>query len=257
MTPLCSRIDGEQGGMKKRQKEARRQMPFWLQIVIILLCGAISSVGAYGVVRRAQQKQSDDGLPVYTVTFAYQDGSVIGTKQVKEGRGVYPPEFDAPGVFQGWSKPINAIMANIEVHPLYYSIADENLFCFDSVYVKEGDEFAIELMLTGEVNISSAELMVSYDTDVMEFVGSTKDAFCTVSDDGDGNLAVRIDSDESLSEAAVLSEIRFKALKKDVYSSQIDLICKNAKVSQSGVDVPVTASTLNNKVYYLQEVDNR
>lgn len=225
--------------------------------MIILLCGAIVGAGVYGTVRYIRWRQYEDSLPVYTVTFAYQDGSVIETKQAKEGRGVYPPDLDAPGVFQGWSKPINNITADTEVHPLYYSIADENLFCFDSVYVKEGEEFAIELILTGEVNISSAELTVSYDTDVMEFVGSSEDNYCTISNEGDGNLTVCMNSDEPLKEATLLSEIRFKALKKDVYSSQIDLICKSAKVSQSGADVPATVSTLNNKVYYLQEVDSK
>ena len=239
----------------KQKKEKRKRLPFWWQIVIILFCGAIVGGGVYGTVRYIRWRQYEDSLPVYTVTFAYQDGSVIETKQAKEGRGVYPPDFDAPGVFQGWSKPINNITKDTEVHPLYYSIADENLFCFDSVYVKEGEEFTVKLKLTGEVSISSAELTLQYDTDVMEFVGSSDKEHCTLSDKGDGNLILQLSSDDSLTEETLLSEIRFKALKKDVYSSQIDLTCKNAKLKQSGADVPATASTLNNKIYYLQEVD--
>ena len=248
-------IDGEIIGM--REKEKRKRIPFWWQIVIILFCGAIVAAGVYGTARYIQWRQYEDSLPVYTVAFAYQSGEVIETKQVKEGRGVHPPEFDAPGVFQGWSKPINNITEDTEVHPLYYSIADENLFCFDSVYVKEGEEFTVKLMLTGEVNISSAELTLQYDTDVMEFVKSNDKDHCALSDKGDGNLILQLSSDAPLTEKTLLSEIRFKALKKDVYSSQIDLICKNAKLKQSGVDVPATVSTLNNKIYYLQEVDNK
>ena len=110
-------------------------------------------------------------------------------------------------------------------------------------------------MLTGEVNISSAELTVSFDTNVMECVGTNGENHCSVLNEGDGKLIVYLNSDEPLKEKSLISEIRFKALKKDVYSTQIDLSCKNAKVSQLGVDVPATASTLNNKVYYLQEVD--
>ena len=243
--------------MEKENKK-RKSLPFWAQILIILICGAIVGGAVYGTIRYIQWVQYEDSLPLYTVTFAYQNGEVIATKQVKEGRGVYPPEFNASGiVFQGWSKPINNINADIEVHPLYYPVSDENLFCFDAVYVKEGEEFTIKLMLTGNVNISSAELTVSFDTNVMEFVGLTGENRCTVSNEGDGKLLISLKSDEPIKAETLLSEIKFKALKKDVYSSQIELSCKNAKLSKSGVDVPATVSTLNNKIYYLQEVDNK
>ncbi len=241
--------------MKKEKK--RKSLPFWAQIILILACGAILGGAVYGTIRYVKWRQYEDSLPIYTVTFAYQDGTTIETKHVKEGRGVYPPEFNAPGVFQGWSKPINNVKADTEVHPLYYTIADENLFCFDSVYVKEGDEFTIKLILTGEVNISSAELTVSYDTNVMEFAGTNGENHCSISNEGDGKLIVCLNSDEPIKEETLVSEIKFKALKKDVYSTQIDLSCKNAKVSQSGVDAPATVSTLNNKIYYLQEADNK
>ena len=239
----------------KKENAKRKPIPFWAQIAIILICGAAIAGAVYGAGRYVKWRQYEDSLPLYTVTFAYQDGTVIEAKQVKDGRGVFPPDFDAPGVFQGWSKPINEVTADIEVHPLYHTIEDENLFCFDSVYVKEGDEFSIALTLDGEVNISSAELTISYDTDVMEFVGAQNEDRCTVKDGGDGNLILSLQSDTPVVERTTLAEIRFKALKKDVYSSQIDLICKEPKVSQSGVEVPATASTLNNKIYYLQEVD--
>ena len=124
----------------KKEKKKRKPLPFWAQIMLILICGAIVGGAVYGTIRYVKWRQYEDSLPIYTVTFAYQDGTTIETKQVKEGRGVFPPDFDSHGVFQGWSKPINNVKADTEVHPLYYTIADENLFCFDSVYVKEGDE---------------------------------------------------------------------------------------------------------------------
>ena len=239
----------------KKGKNKKTSIPFWLQILIILICGAVISCAIYGTIKFIKWKQYEESLPRYTVTFAYQSGEIIETRQAKEGRGVYPPQFDSSGVFQGWSKPINKVTADIEVHPLYYSIADENLFCFDAVYVKEGKEFVIKLMLTGEVNISSAELTISFDPDVMKYVETNKENNCSVSVEDKGVLLLKLNSDEPVRETTALAEIRFKALKKDVFSSQIDLSCKNAKLRNSGVDVPATVSTLNNKVYYLQEVD--
>lgn len=240
--------------MGNKDKKSR-SIPFWGQIVIILLCGVAISGAVYGTIRYIKWRQYEESLPKYTVTFAYQNGDVIATKQTKAGRGVLPPILDSSRVFQGWSKPINNVMADMEVHPLYYSIEDENLFCFDSVYVKEGDEFTIEILLTGSVNISSAELSIEYDPDVMSFVTAHNSDWCTVSYSEDGKLLLLLNSENPITDTITLSDIKFKAQQKDVYSSQIDLICKEAKVNQSGVGVPATASTLNNKIYYLQEVD--
>lgn len=232
-----------------------RSIPFWGQIVIILLCGVAISGAVYGAIRYIKWRQYEESLPKYTVTFAYQNGDVIATKQTKAGRGVLPPILDSSRVFQGWSKPINNVMADMEVHPLYYSIEDENLFCFDSVYVREGDEFTITVLLTGKVNISSAELSIEYDPDVMTFIEADSSDLCTVSCLKDGKLTLLLRSEKPIVDTMTLSDIKFKAQQHDVYSSQIDFICKEAKVNQSGVEVPATASTLNNKIFYLQEVD--
>lgn len=239
--------------MEKKAKK-QRPFPFWLQIVSILLCGVLVSGGVYFVMRNGSETEKNRETKKYMVTFAYQDGTVIDTRQVEEGKGVFPPEFKTDHVFQGWSTALNAVRADVEAHPLVYEIADENLFYFNSVYVKEGSEFTIELMLAGTVCISSAEITISYDAEVTEYIKSADADCCTVTEGEKGSLLLRLNSETPLTEKCLLSQITFQAKEKDVYSTQINLSCTNPMLGEAGLETPATASTINNRIYYLQEV---
>ena len=244
---------------RKQEKKPKKRIPFWLQVTIILLCGVLISGIIFLI---AQNKKSDDtekktyNKDQHTVTFAYQDGTVIDTKTVGAGKGVYPPIPETDDVFRGWSGPVNNVTSDVEVHPIFYNILeDENLFYFNSVYVKEGEDFSIDIMLTGAVNLSKAELTVSYDSEVMQFVSATDSDICEMNEREKGELILSINSDKPITEKKQLVQLSFMALEKDVQSTQIDLNCKNAEVIEAGKDKPVTVSTINNKIYYLQEVD--
>ena len=244
---------------QKTEKKQRKRIPFWLQIFIILLCGILAS----GIIflisqnrKMAESKKDVDIKEQYTVTFAYQDGTVIDTKTVSEGKGVYPPIPETDNVFRGWSGSINHVTSDIEVHPLFFNIVDdENLFYFNSQYVKEGDEFSIDVMLAGAVSLSKAELTVSYDPEVMEFISVTDSDVCKVKEVDKDKFILSLESETPLTEKRLLSQLTFKALEKDVQSTQIDLSCKNAEVIEAGKAMPATVSTINNNIYYLQEVD--
>lgn len=235
----------------------RKPLPLWMQFIGIVLIGAVVSAGVFFAIKhiktRANHKSSSN--TEYQVTFAYNDGTVIDRKQVKEGKGVIPPDIEVPGVFQGWSTGINNVRKDIEAHPLFYQISDENLFCFDSVYAIEGNDFDISIILTGIVNISSADIAISYDPEVMEYIGSSENEFCKVSLSDPGELLLTLRSNAPIKETTALSEIKFRAIEKDVYSSSIQLSASNALLIVSGEEIPVTVSTLNNTIYYLQEVD--
>lgn len=232
-------------------------IPFPMQISLILLCGVLMSILAAIVVRG---KLSADAVaanetPVYQVTFALQDGTVIEVKSVHEGKGVMPPEYSVDGVFRGWSTPFNSVTSNVETHPMIYQVADENLFCFDSVYVKEGEQFTIRLNLVGTVNISSADLSIEYDPMVMDYVASKNAACCVIHEVESGSLRMELRSERPVNEAMLLSEITFFAKQEDVYSTQINLRCTNGILKTGATETTTAVSTLNNKIYYLQEVE--
>lgn len=233
------------------------RIPFPLQIALILLCGVVLSVLAVvGIRGRTPDEMPDpDSDQVYWVTFAQPDGTVIERKPTHKGKGVVPPEYGTEGVFRGWSSSFNMVTADVETHPMVYQVADENLFCFDSVYVQEGDSFEICLNLVGAVNISSADLTIEYDPLVMEYTGSENAGYCVVNEETPGTLSLELRSEIPIREAVRLSELTFFAKPENVYSTQITLHCANAKLSTSGGEAPVTVSTLNNQIFYLQEVE--
>lgn len=243
-------------------KRTNKKVPFWVEIVMILLCGVIVSVLLYSAVRRSTSEPttllptpSNGNDKWYTVTFAYQDGTVIEKKQAHEGNGVVPPIFETDGVFRGWSTPFNALHSDVETHPMVYSgNGDENLFCFNSVYVKEGDTFVVDLELKGRVSISSVDILISFDPDVMEFLGSKDADYCSVETAGTGQLVMTIKSAEPLRTPDLLTTLTFRAKVMDVYSSSISLQGSNGKYYDTSGEVPATVTTLDNKIYYLQEV---
>ena len=244
---------------QQKQQEKKRKVPFWFQIGIILLSGILLSGIIFLIahnVKKSEDQQNTESKESYTVTFAYQDGTVIDTKTVEEGNGVYPPIPKTDDVFRGWSSAINDVRSDIEVHPLFYTITDdENLFYFNSLYVKEGEEFTIDITLSGKVKLSKAKLTISYDPEVMEYLSADAADFCEVNEGKEGELVLDLISKTPLKEKTMLSGITFKAKEKDVLSTQIDLSCKNAEVIEAGKASPATVSTINNKIYYLQEVD--
>ncbi len=176
-------------------------------------------------------------------------------KQVHHGNGVLPPDLATEDVFRGWSAPFNAVTRDMETHPsLYYSKEDDNLFCFDSVYVREGEEFTIELMLRGKVCISSAELTLAFDGEVMDYLGSEVSEYFAVEPTASGALNLRLNSPQLIQEPTLLARIQFRAKPMDVYFTQISLQSKQATTVVSDQELPVTISTINNNIYYLQEV---
>lgn len=239
--------------MEKKHKKGH--LPIWAQLLLIILCGVIASVGAYYLTQKKIAATREAQKPRYTVTFAYQNGSPIATRQVKEGCGTFPPDIETNGVFQGWNGAFNEVMADIEVHPMCYELnGDENLFCFNAVYAQEGTDFAFDLRLSGNVNISKAQIEIEFDSEVMDYVQATPCEYCKVEESGEGLLLLEVDSKEPITVETVLASLTFHALKKDVYSTQINLRCISGALSVDGKEISVPVTTINNKIYYLQEV---
>lgn len=233
-------------------------IPFWIQIFAILLVGVIASIIVllFAPNKRQPAPETTLGANVikHTVTFAYLDGTIIETKTVEEGKGVFPPALETDGVFRGWSAGFNAVKADIEVHPIFYNIKEENLFYFDSVYVKEDTEFTLDLYVGGKVNLSSGTIALSYDPDVLEYKSADGLDVEEIAETKSGELTIKLNSKVALKEKTLISQIKFYAKKKDAYSTQINLTAKDGLVVTSGDEFPANFATINNKIYFLQEV---
>lgn len=232
----------------------KAKFPFWMQITAILLAGVLTS-GAVFFLMWGKGKPQEEDRQRYTVTFAYQDGTVIETKEVTQGKGVFPPELKGQGVFRGWSAGINNIQRDIEVHPNYYSNEEDNLFCFDSVYVQEGKEFSLDIRLRGKVSVSAGELILEYDPEVLDFLGAEDMQKCTVEEETEGTVMLRFSSEEPIKEAMRFAGLRFLAKEKDAYFTEVSLKTRNVFIVAQGQELPADHATLNNKVFFMQEVE--
>lgn len=230
-----------------RLKSKGRKIPFWVQILSIVLAGILATVG---VVFYFQDKK----IERYTVTFAYGDGTVIEKKEVKSGQGVFPPAVETNGVFRGWSGAINQVKQNIEVHPQIYDIVEQNLFYFDSQYVKEGKKFTLDIYVGGTVSVSSGVLTLEYDPKVISYKSYDGLNFSSVEKTEDGKLLIKFDSDDLLKEKTKLASVTLYAKKQDVYATQVNLSGKEVKVLSGGSEKQADFATINNKIYFLQEV---
>ena len=242
--------------MKNNKKKI--SIPFWIQIFAILLVGVIASVIVllFAPNRHQPATETTPGANVikHTVTFAYLDGTIIETKTVEEGKGVFPPVLETTGVFRGWSAGFNAVKADIEVHPIFYNIKEENLFYFDSVYVKEDTEFTLDLYVAGVVNISSGTITLSYDTDVLEYKKSDGMDGLIISENKAGELTIQFSTDTPLNEKTLISQLSFYAKKRDAYSTQVNLSASDTMILSNGKEISANCATINNKIYFLQEV---
>ena len=237
-----------------RKNTRKISIPFWTQILAILLVGAVAGGVVLLLAPDKQQTAPQEAIVKHTVTFAYQDGTVIETKTVEEGKGVFPPVIETNNVFRGWSAGFNAVKADIEVHPVFYNIIEENLFYFDSVYVKEDTEFTLDLYVAGRVNLSSGTIALSYDPDVLEYKSSEGMDGLKVSENKDGELTITFNSDTPIKEKAHISQLTFFAKKKNAYSTQINLSARDVKLTAGGEAQSANCATINNKIYFLQEV---
>lgn len=250
--------------LKRRKKKT--QIPFWIQILAILLVGVLASVIVLFVVPSLNYNneepgttetstQPDTGDGEYTVTFAYQNGTVIEKKTVTKGKGVFPPMPKGDDVFRGWSGAFNSVQSDVEVHPIFHSITEDNLFYFNSVYVQEGEEFTLDVYVGGRVNVSSGKLTLNYDPEVLEYKHSDDNGISSVSETKAGELVINFSSDTNFDEKTMLSQITFFAKEKDAYATQVDLSAKDVKVLSGGQEMSADFATINNKIYFLQEVE--
>ena len=75
-----------------------------------------------------------------------------------------------------------------------------------------------------------------------------------VSENKDGELTIYLNSSTPLKEKTLISQLTFYAKKKDAYSTQVNLSVDNALIVSNGKETSANCATINNKIYFLQEV---
>ena len=137
---------------------------------------------------------------------------------------------------------------------MVYHISEDNLFYFNSVYVQEGDMFELDICLGGSVSLSRGQLEVLYDPEVLHYSEAASDGLCRISEGDAGELIISIDSEPPIREACILAQLKFQALEKDAYATEIQLNATDVELVTQEQTIPAACATINNKIYFLQEV---
>lgn len=238
-------------------RKEKKTTPFWIQVALILLAGVLLSLGIWMYSNSLHNdSEQEHESKSFKVTFAAGDGAVIAEKNAEREKGVLPPEIEIGEgtVFRGWDNRINCIRADIETHPILYPIKESNLFYFNSEYVFEGEDFELELLLGGNVNISSGELNIEYDPEVLTFIDADESECCRAKLTENGTITVTLNSESVLTDSTSLAVLKFHAEEKDAYSTRIDLIGGAFTVREAGKETPIDSATINNNIYFLKEV---
>ena len=121
--------------------------------------------------------------------------------------------------------------------------------------MQEDTRFDLDVYIAGQVSLSSGTLFLSYDPEVLEYVESEDAEQVTATETEAGELEIHFDYDTGIKEKTQLSKLTFYAKPKDAYATRVDLKAGEMKVTVNGQEQPADCATINNKIYFLQEVD--
>lgn len=198
---------------------------------------------------------NEDSIEYYTVVFYDVEGSIIKTESVASGKDATPPdEIFLPDnyLFIGWDRSFYSVVENLEIHTEYVDVSDvHNAICFSSVYTISGDEFVVNISLSGNVNICCLELEISFDKYSVQF---SELLFC------DGNGVIHYDSStnkvyfvmacsENIQAMTDLCSLKFVAMKNEETADAIRIhVTDIASFDNNGNIVDETSQIFDGKI---------
>ncbi len=161
----------------------RRKLCFILIVVFLI----VTIVVATSLLKSNDTSYSTEG---YQVNF-FVEGSLFDVKFVKQGESVYPDEIGfIPGkIFTGWDADLTEIKKDVATNAVFIDTTEKvNCFALDSVYCVAGEKVLMNLMLCGNIDLSTADFSISYNKDILhlEEIQNLDPSFVVNSDEGNG-----------------------------------------------------------------------
>lgn len=233
-------------------KDILRQVP-WRSVVCILLCGVLISGGI-----AAFRHYTKPEAPSHTVTFQGSQGTVLAQRQVTDGGFALPPRLKNGSdsiAFRCWSQPLYNIRGDATVTPVYQDLRQTgNAFYMDAQYAQPGETVTMELKLGGTVCLSSIELTLSFDAEVLlDFRCETKDSPFEIVSQDESSVTLRLDSAKNLTEAITAATIQFTVSPRrgDVERTTITVGMRDPIMLVSGSDTGTGSNAVHGDIYIL------
>ncbi len=166
----------------------------------------------------------DENLKTFTVNFYDENGNVLESKSVKEGKSALPPDYSKEDyIFKGWNGLLFSIASDIDVYPNIEPLAeDKNIIFADAVYTQNGQPLTVSAKLSGEVNCCDFVIEASYDSELLSFK-EIRNAIngLTAEDKKDEGMVILKYSGETISEQTLISDMVFDVNMEGMYSSKL------------------------------------
>lgn len=245
--------------MKQQKKEMLRQVP-WIGVGAILLAGVLISVGivCFRQNTTAENATGSETEAVHTLVFLDEEGAVLDEQQVSDGGYAMPPELESVNdsiAFRCWNQSLYRISRSTELTPVYQDLREsENAFYMDAHYVELGRNVELELWLGGEVCLSSIELTLTYDPEVLlDFQCDVEGSPFRVVSSEEGSVTLRLDADENLAEALTVATLRGTVSKArtDLIKTQIHVDMSGPKLLLNGTEKGTDSNAVHGDIYVL------
>lgn len=219
-----------------------RKKEYGISAVILLIGCAVSAwILLYPKTERIQNKpppdESDEkqtigntdekeseNIPSYTVRFCDEEGDTLETQSVKEGESVLPPDYSNDGkVLKRWDHALFSIISDETVCPVTEDIGDNaNVFYADAVYVRDGENVNVKVMLDGKVDCCDFVLTVQYDNTLLRTKECrTFSEALSVADEPESGVLTFTYDGSSLNEKTEIANICFEETTDGMYASKL------------------------------------
>ena len=244
--------------MKSQTCSILQEVP-WIGVVSILLAGIlVSTMIIFADPNRNNETISTSDLPIYTLTFVDERGDLLEQQEVHAGGFAVPPKMESynDGIaFCGWSQKLYDINRSTEMYPVYQNLHQEqNVFYIDSQVAQLGDELEANLFLSGIVRLSSINLILEYDSEVLlDFVCDVEESPFAVLSEEPGKVVLGLKVDRNLAEPLTAAVLRFRIdpERDDIARSRIHIEMKSpAMITEEG-EVGTSSRAVHGDIFLL------
>ncbi len=245
--------------MEHQSREIINQVP-WKCVIGIVLAGVIISLSIilFSIFDNDHTSDSTSNTPVYTVTFLNHNGEILEEQQVHAGSFVQPPQVASTNdaiVFRGWSQKLYNINRSTEMTPVFQDLRQErNAFYMDSQCVQLGAEVESNLWLGGTVCLSSVQLVLKYDSEVLlEMECNTAGSPFVVVSEEPGTVILELDEEENLTKPVAIADIHFRIApnREDLASTRIHIEMKDPAMMTERGEAGSNSCAVHGDIYLL------
>jgi len=223
-----------------------------ISIIVLLI---IVIAGVYFLKLSIPQNVKNDNTSI-EVVFTSEDGLFLGKSDIHPKMPVTPiKRVNEPSgkVFVGWDKDLTNVTENIQTKEMYLDVSkDENVVALPTNYGTNGEIINEPLKILGKVNLCAIDVILTYDTDKLEFIkGDNIDKDVVVKNDKKpGLIYVRFVSGSNVTGAIDLSELKFKVKSQDKGVTDIKVLVKEiVKLDKDNKTILAQYNVLDAKIY--------